>query len=133
MPPSWPGAPGLSNPVRGNPEPGILGPSSARPTPGRRTGREDGPMVRMMLRGTLVRWRRLLLSGAAVALGVMFVSGALVFNAPLADGSAQGVPQPPDLTVTAPGGVPGDLVDRVRAVPGVHGAEGVVAADGARL
>src|SRR4051794_29568568 len=87
----------------------------------------------MMLRGTLVRWRRLLLSGAAVALGVMFVSGALVFNATLADGSAQGVPQPPDLTVTAPGGVPGDLVDRVRAVPGVHGTEGVVAADGAGL
>ncbi|MCN0178912.1 ABC transporter permease [Salinispora arenicola] len=107
-------------------------------------------MFRATLKSLLARKLRLILSGLAVVLGVMFVSGAFVltdtlgrsFDAAFAD-AYEGV----DVNVAAKpkvelsdfeGGqvlapVPAAAVERVRAVDGVADATGVVAADGARL
>lgn len=107
-------------------------------------------MFRATLKSLLARKLRLILSGLAVVLGVMFVSGAFVltdtlgrsFDAAFAD-AYEGV----DVNVAAkpkvelsdfegeqvPAPVPAAAVERVRAVDGVADATGVVAADGARL
>lgn len=107
-------------------------------------------MFRATLKSLLARKLRLILSGLAVVLGVMFVSGAFVltdtlgrsFDAAFAD-AYEGV----DVNVAAkpkvelsdfegeqvPAPVPAAAVERVRAVDGVTDATGVVAADGARL
>uniref|UniRef100_A8M292 ABC transport system permease protein n=1 Tax=Salinispora arenicola (strain CNS-205) TaxID=391037 RepID=A8M292_SALAI len=107
-------------------------------------------MFRATLKSLLARKLRLILSGLAVVLGVMFVSGAFVltdtlgrsFDAAFAD-AYEGV----DVNVAAKpkvelsdfeGGqvlapVPAAELERVRAVDGVADATGVVAADGARL
>ncbi|MFV2116041.1 ABC transporter permease [Micromonospora sp. LOL_025] len=107
-------------------------------------------MFRATLKSLLARKVRLILSGLAVVLGVMFVSGAFVltdtlgrsFDAIFADayegvdvnvaakpkidvGEAEGMP------VAAP--VPAATLDKVRAVPGVAEATGIVGVDGARL
>ncbi|TDB77144.1 ABC transporter permease [Micromonospora sp. KC723] len=107
-------------------------------------------MFRATWKSLLARKVRLILSGLAVVLGVMFVSGAFVltdtlgrsFDQVFADayegvdvnvsakpkvalGEMEGEP------VSAP--VPAATLERVRAVGGVAEATGVVAADGARL
>ncbi len=107
-------------------------------------------MFRATLKSLLARKLRLILSGLAVVLGVMFVSGAFVltdtlgrsFDAVFADayeGVDVNVAAKPRMAVgefegeqvAAP--LPASTVERVRAVPGVAEATGVVAADGARL
>ncbi|MDM4718915.1 ABC transporter permease [Micromonospora sp. WMMA1363] len=107
-------------------------------------------MFRATLKSLLARKLRLILSGLAVVLGVMFVSGAFVltdtlgrsFDAVFADAYEEvdvNVAAKPRLElgefegepVAAP--VPAATVERVRAVPGVSEATGIVAADGARM
>ncbi|MGR6320315.1 ABC transporter permease [Micromonospora soli] len=107
-------------------------------------------MLRATLKSLLARKVRLLLSGLAVVLGVMFVSGAFVltdtlgrsFDAVFADGLSDvdvNVAAKPKVAlgeaegeqVAAP--VPASVVDQVKAVSGVATAKGVVNADGARL
>ncbi|MFE9658097.1 ABC transporter permease [Micromonospora sp. NPDC006431] len=107
-------------------------------------------MIRATLKSLLARKLRLFLSGLAVVLGVMFVSGAFVltdtlgrtFDAIFADayeGVDVNVAAKPKIAVSEMEGeqtaapVPAAAVDKVRAVPGVATATGVVAADGARL
>lgn len=107
-------------------------------------------MLRATLKSLLSRKLRLVLSGLAVVLGVMFVSGAFVltdtlgrsFDALFADVYAR-----TDVAVTAtpkiagsefdgeqaPAAVPADTVAKVAAVPGVAKATGLVTADGARV
>lgn len=107
-------------------------------------------MFRATLKSLLARKLRLILSGLAVVLGVMFVSGAFVltdtlgrsFDAVFAD-AYEGV----DVNVSAKSGmevgdfegeavaapVPAETVERIRNVAGVADATGIVAADGARL
>lgn len=107
-------------------------------------------MLRATLKSLLARKVRLILSGLAVVLGVMFVSGAFVltdtlgrsFDAIFADAYSQ-----TDVTVSGkpkvqvnefegeqlPATVPASTVERVEQVPGVSTATGLVAADGARL
>src|SRR5690606_30245595 len=109
-----------------------------------------GVMLRATLKGMLSRKLRLLLSGLAVVLGVMFVSGALVltdtlgrsledmFAGAYADTDVQ-VHGEPKIAVSefegepVPANLPGDTVDRVAALPGVASARGLVEADGARV
>ncbi|MFU8852370.1 ABC transporter permease [Micromonospora sp. SL1-18] len=107
-------------------------------------------MFRATLKSLLARKVRLLLSGLAVVLGVMFVSGAFVltdtlgrsFDAVFADGFSEvdvNVAAKPKIAVKEAEGeqvaapVPTSVLDRVKAVPGVAEAKGVVNADGARL
>ncbi|MER5701983.1 FtsX-like permease family protein [Micromonospora sp. NPDC002296] len=107
-------------------------------------------MFRATLKSLLARKVRLILSGLAVVLGVMFVSGAFVltdtlgrsFDAVFADAYAGidvNVAAKPKIAVGEAEGeqvspaFPADVVGRVRAVPGVAEATGVVSADGARL
>ncbi|MCW3843012.1 ABC transporter permease [Micromonospora yasonensis] len=107
-------------------------------------------MIRATLKSLLARKLRLILSGLAVVLGVMFVSGAFVltdtlgrtFDAIFADayeGVDVNVAAKPKIAVSEMEGeqtaapFPAATVDKVRAVPGVAEATGVVAADGARL
>ncbi|OKI60473.1 ABC transporter permease [Micromonospora sp. CB01531] len=107
-------------------------------------------MIRATLKSLLARKLRLFLSGLAVVLGVMFVSGAFVltdtlgrtFDAIFADayeGVDVNVAAKPKIAVSEMEGeqtaapLPAATVDKVRAVPGVATATGVVAADGARL
>ncbi|MFC8848224.1 MULTISPECIES: ABC transporter permease [unclassified Micromonospora] len=107
-------------------------------------------MFRATMKSLLARKVRLVLSGLAVVLGVMFVSGAFVltdtlgrsFDAVFADAFAGvdvNVAAEPKLAVSEGEGeqvsppFAADVVDRVRAVPGVASATGVVSADGARL
>ncbi|SCG42622.1 ABC transporter permease [Micromonospora humi] len=107
-------------------------------------------MLRATLKSLLARKLRLLLSGLAVVLGVMFVSGAFVltdtlgrsFDAVFADAYADvdvNVAAKPKVELSEAEGeqvaapVPASLVDRVKAVPGAADVRGVVAADGARL
>jgi putative ABC transport system permease protein len=107
-------------------------------------------MLRATLKSLLARKLRLVLSGLAVVLGVMFVSGAFVltdtlgrsFDAVFADAYSE-----TDVAVTAkpkvevgefqgeqvPATVPASTIAQVKGVPGVADATGVVAADGARL
>ncbi|MER7283635.1 FtsX-like permease family protein [Dactylosporangium sp. NPDC000244] len=98
-------------------------------------------MLRLTLKGTFSRWRRLVLSGLAVVLGVMFVSGALVLTATLGGSytdvarrahAGTDVSVSPAEAISA-AGVPAALVDRLAHVDGVAVATGVVSADGARL
>ncbi|MEO3780259.1 FtsX-like permease family protein [Micromonospora sp. B11E3] len=107
-------------------------------------------MFRATLKSLLARKVRLILSGLAVVLGVMFVSGAFVltdtlgrsFDAVFADAYAEidvNVAGKPKIAVSEAEGeqvapaFPASVVDRVRGVPGVATATGVVVADGARL
>ncbi|MFI0793552.1 ABC transporter permease [Micromonospora rubida] len=107
-------------------------------------------MFRATLKSLLARKVRLILSGLAVVLGVMFVSGAFVltdtlgrsFDAVFADAYAGidvNVAAKPKVAIGEAEGeqvspaFPADVVGRVRAVPGVAEATGVVNADGARL
>ncbi|WP_428965517.1 ABC transporter permease [Micromonospora fluostatini] len=107
-------------------------------------------MFRATLKSLLARKVRLVLSGLAVVLGVMFVSGAFVltdtlgrsFDKVFADAYAGvdvNVAAKPNVRVSEAEGMtlspafPAETVQRVAAVPGVADAVGVVAADGARL
>ncbi|GAA3345720.1 ABC transporter permease [Amorphoplanes nipponensis] len=107
-------------------------------------------MLRATLKSLLARKLRLVLSGLAVVLGVMFVSGAFVvtdtlsrsFDALFASAYATtdvGVTAKPKVEVSEFEGeqvvtpLPANAVQRVRAVPGVRTATGLVEADGARV
>jgi putative ABC transport system permease protein len=107
-------------------------------------------MIRATLKSLLARKVRLLLSGLAVVLGVMFVSGAFVltdtlgrsFDAIFADayeGIDVDVTAKPKIEVdqTQPQQVvtpfPAATLDRVDTLPGVAEATGVVSGPGARL
>ncbi|MEV4201885.1 ABC transporter permease [Micromonospora globbae] len=107
-------------------------------------------MLRATLKSLLARKLRLVLSGLAVVLGVMFVSGAFVltdtlgrtFDAIFADayeGIDVNVAAKPKIALSemegeqTPPPFPAATVEKVRAVPGVAEATGVIAADGARL
>ncbi|MGY0005515.1 ABC transporter permease [Micromonospora sp. I033] len=107
-------------------------------------------MFRATLKSLLARKLRLLLSGLAVVLGVMFVSGAFVltdtlgrsFDAVFSDAFSDvdvNVAAKPKVALSEVEGeqvaapVPASVVDRVKAVPGVTDVRGVVNADGARL
>ncbi len=107
-------------------------------------------MFTATLKSLLARKLRLLLSGLAVVLGVMAVSGALVLTDTLGrsfDALFQTVNQNLDVqvsgtqnvqgaerdgdSVTTP--IPAAVVGKVAAVPGVQSAVGAVIADGARV
>ncbi|MER7442748.1 ABC transporter permease [Micromonospora avicenniae] len=107
-------------------------------------------MLRATLKSLLARKLRLTLSGLAVVLGVMFVSGAFVltdtlgrtFDAIFADayeGVDVNVAAKPKIAMSEMEGeqqappFPAGTVEKVRAVPGVAEATGMVAVDGARL
>ncbi|MEU8372586.1 FtsX-like permease family protein [Micromonospora sp. NPDC048894] len=107
-------------------------------------------MLRATLKSLLARKVRLLLSGLAVVLGVMFVSGAFVltdtlgrsFDAVFADayeGIDVNVAGKPKVALSemqgeqVPTTVPAATVQRIGAVAGVAEATGVVATDGAQL
>ncbi|WP_432824850.1 ABC transporter permease [Dactylosporangium sp. CA-092794] len=105
-------------------------------------------MIRATLAGLRARKLRLLLSGLAVVLGVLFVSAALVLTGTLGrslDNLYAGLYEDTEVRVTAqqvlPGTgedaettpVPADLVGKVAAAGGVASATGVVSEDGARL
>jgi putative ABC transport system permease protein len=106
-------------------------------------------MLNATLKSLLSRKLRLLLSGLAVVLGVMAVSGALALTDSLTrsfDALFQTIDSNIDVSVIAApnidpnqsGGVfalpiPAATVNRVAAVPGVKKAVGTVAADGARV
>lgn len=106
-------------------------------------------MIGATLKSVLARKLRLVLSGMAVVLGVMFVAGSFVltdtlgrsydglFSDVYADTQVRVAAKPilpeaiDDSGVTIP--VPADLVQRVAAVPGVASATGLVSEDGARM
>jgi putative ABC transport system permease protein len=107
-------------------------------------------MLRATVKSLLARKLRLVLSGLAVVLGVMFVSGAFVLTDTLgrsfdnlfagiyADTDVRVVGQPKvEVSETEGEEVPGEvaaaLVDQVRSVPGAANATGLVQADGARV
>jgi putative ABC transport system permease protein len=107
-------------------------------------------MLRTTLSGMRHRKLRLLLSGLAVVLGVMFVSGSLVLTDTIGrsfdgifadvyehiDVHVQGEPNVPVHEMDGeqvPANMPAQSVDTVAAVPGVASATGVVEADGARV
>jgi putative ABC transport system permease protein len=107
-------------------------------------------MIRATLKSLLSRKLRLVLSGLAVVLGVMFVSGAFVLTDTLQrsfDNLFASVYSTTDVQVNqksklgeaydgedATGdGIAPDVVAKVAQVPGVASATGVVSADGARM
>jgi putative ABC transport system permease protein len=107
-------------------------------------------MFKATLKSLLARKLRLLLSGLAVVLGVMAVSGALVLTDNLGrsfDALFQTVNQNLDVQVSGTQNVqgaergsdpvttpiPAEVVGKVAAVPGVQSAIGAVIADGARV
>jgi putative ABC transport system permease protein len=105
-------------------------------------------VLRATLTSVLSRKVRLVLSGLAVVLGVMFVSGAFVLTDTLGrsfDSLFASVYAGTDVSVTAkpalggadsgklPTNLPADLVATVRSAPGVAAATGVAQADGARV
>src|SRR4051794_35178130 len=101
-------------------------------------------MLRATLRSLLQRKLRLTLSGMAVVLGVMFVSGAFVLTDTLSrsfESMFSGVFQNVNVQVNSPGAVdddhvtsvPASVLETVRAVPGVREAHGSVFVDGARV
>jgi putative ABC transport system permease protein len=107
-------------------------------------------MLRATLKSLLARKVRLILSGLAVVLGVMFVSGSFVltdtlgrsFDSVFSDAYANtdvNVAAKPKIAVNEFEGeqlaapLPAATLDTVREVPGVADATGVVATDGARL
>jgi putative ABC transport system permease protein len=107
-------------------------------------------MLRATLKSLLARKLRLVLSGLAVVLGVMFVAGAFVltdtlgrsFDAVFASAYSQtdvGVSAKPKVEVSEFEGeevqapIPTSVVDQVEAVPGVAKVTPSVSVDGARL
>ena len=107
-------------------------------------------MLRATLKSLLARKVRLVLSGLAVVLGVMFVAGAFVvtdtlnrsFDAVFASAYSQvdvGVSAKPKIEVSEMEGeqvaapLPASAVQQIAAVPGVASAVGTVNADGARV
>ncbi len=101
-------------------------------------------MLHATLKSLLSRKLRLALSGFAVVLGVMFVSGAFVLTDTLSrsfDDMFAGafanidvqVNQVPTLDGDQATTVPASLLATVRSVPGVRTASGSVLADGARV
>ncbi|AEV86143.1 ABC transporter permease [Actinoplanes sp. SE50] len=107
-------------------------------------------MLRATLKSLLARKLRLILSGLAVVLGVMFVSGSFVvtdtldrtFDAIFADAFAAtdvSVSAKPRVEVARMEGeqvaapLPAATVDRIRTMAGVRSATGRVDADGARV
>ena len=107
-------------------------------------------MLRATLSGLRAHKLRLILSGLAVVLGVMFVSGAFVLTDTLGrsfDSLFSTVYSQTDVEVSAPPRVamdefegeqvaatlPAGLVEQVQTVPGVAAATGLVVADGARV
>ena len=104
-------------------------------------------MLKATLRGLLSRKLRLVLSGLAVVLGVMFVAGAFVvtdtlgrsfdalYSGAYADTQVRVRARPAvrgeDVKATVP--VPAGVVRRATEVSGVAAATGLVAEDGARL
>ncbi|GAA1032631.1 ABC transporter permease [Virgisporangium ochraceum] len=105
-------------------------------------------MLRATVKSLLSHKLRLLLSGLAVALGVLAVSGALVLTSTLSrtytdmfstayDSIDVSVTARPKVDLgysSAPTTLPADLVDRLRAVPGVARVTGSVSSvDGARV
>ena len=107
-------------------------------------------MLRATLKSLLARKLRLVLSGLAVVLGVMFVAGAFVvtdtlsrsFDAVFASAYSQtdvGVSAKPKIAVSEMEGeqvaapLPASAVRKVSGVDGVKSATGLVEADGARV
>ncbi|RSM50975.1 ABC transporter permease [Actinoplanes sp. ATCC 53533] len=107
-------------------------------------------MLRATLKSLLARKLRLILSGLAVVLGVMFVAGAFVvtdtlgksFDSLFASAYSTtdvGVTAKPKVEVSEFEGeqvvtpLPASAVAQVRGVPGVRSATGLVEADGARV
>jgi len=107
-------------------------------------------MLRATLKSLLGRKLRLVLSGLAVVLGVMFVAGAFVvtdtlsrsFDAVFASAYSQtdvGVSAKPKIAVSEMEGeevaapLPAATVRKIAEVPGVKSARGLVEADGARV
>ncbi|MEV8516585.1 FtsX-like permease family protein [Dactylosporangium sp. NPDC051484] len=107
-------------------------------------------MLKATLKSLLSRKLRLVLSGLAVVLGVMFVSGAFVLTDTMGrsfDSLFSSVYAGTDVAVThqpkVAGGeidgpqhttnIPADVVDKVKAVPGVASVSAQAAADGARV
>ena len=107
-------------------------------------------MLRATLKSLLSRKLRLVLSGLAVVLGVMFVSGAFVltdtlgrsfdslFSSVFAGTDVQVAQKPKGSTSEFDGpvaqpNIPAAVLDKVRAVPGVAGVTGSVGVDGARV
>ncbi|MCA2218756.1 ABC transporter permease [Jidongwangia harbinensis] len=106
-------------------------------------------MLHATWKSLLSRKLRLLLSGLAIVLGVTFVSGAFVLTDTLGRAfddlyalqyrsvdvqvrpAPEGGSTEDDEEIRT--GVPAGLVDRVRAVPGVAAATGIVSVDGARV
>jgi putative ABC transport system permease protein len=108
-------------------------------------------VIRATIKSLLSRKLRLILSGLAVILGVMFVSGAFVLTDTLSRSFDQlfaGVFANTDVQVSAKPNlaagafddnervtttIPAAEVDTIRGIPGVASATGVAFADGARL
>jgi putative ABC transport system permease protein len=107
-------------------------------------------MFRATLKSLLARKLRLVLSGLAVVLGVMFVSGAFVVTDTLSRSfddvfasvysrTDVGVSAKPKVALSAMEGeqvsamLPAAVLETVRSVPGVASAVGQVNADGARI
>ncbi|MDI6100146.1 ABC transporter permease [Actinoplanes sp. NEAU-A12] len=107
-------------------------------------------MLRATLKSLLARKLRLVLSGLAVILGVMFVSGALVltdtlnrtFDSIFADAYSAtdvSIAAKPKVAVAefdgeeVPSPLPASVVETVKSQPGVRSATGRVDADGARV
>ncbi|UQU68114.1 ABC transporter permease [Couchioplanes caeruleus] len=107
-------------------------------------------MLRATLKSLLARKLRLILSGLAVVLGVMFVAGAFVvtdtlsrsFDAVFASAYSTtdvSVEAQPKIAVSEMDGeqvgapLPAGTVDTIKNVPGVREAAGLVEADGARV
>ncbi|MFC5180824.1 ABC transporter permease [Actinomadura harenae] len=112
-------------------------------------------MTKVALRGLAAHKARLVLSVSAVMLSVAFVTGSLMFTHAVSGAFAPRGSTAPDVTVTAPqagtggdadeaarqaargapggGTLPGDLLARVRRVPGVRTAAGDVTVQSASL
>jgi putative ABC transport system permease protein len=107
-------------------------------------------MLKATLKSLLSRKLRLILSGLAVVLGVMFVSGAFVltdtlgrsfdslFSSVYAGTDVQVTKKPKVVNADMEGppesaNMPASAVDKVKAVPGVAGVTASAAADGARV
>jgi putative ABC transport system permease protein len=105
-------------------------------------------MFRATMKSLLSRKLRLILSGLAVILGVMFVSGAFVLTDTMKrsfDGLFATVYSNVDVSVSAkpevdddrrdgtPSNLPAAVLDQVRSVPGAAKVTGQVSADGARI
>ena len=105
-------------------------------------------MIRATIKSLLARKLRLVLSGAAVVLGVMFVSGAFVLTDTVGrsfEGLFSTIYQYTDIEVSKPPEVqaltgqpvavnlPASAVPIVAAVPGVKSATGQVFTDGAKV